>query len=998
MFCERERRGVLGKPSGFGDRRLRSPRGRLVAVLLAVAGMLVAGLPQTSAGTSSTGSDQIGEWGPILNWPTQGKHLILMPTGKVLVFPVGDKTYVWNPATGEFKFVPATFGDIHCAGHVTLADGDPLVVGGVNVDPFVGIKLNARFDAATETWTVLTPMKYARWYPTVTTLGDGRVLAISGTDEAKAKSAIPEVYDPATDTWTQLTGASRTQPLYPFMYVAPDGRVLDAAPKGANQYLNVAGSGSWSSGPTRPWDNQSGGCCNESGGMYGKGKILQSGGGDPAHARTGILDLTASTPAWEEVEPMAFPRRRHNVVVLADGSTLAVGGTRASDDASRAVLEAERFDPATKQWDTMAAMAVPRMYHSSAILLPDGSVVAAGGDNPSSTAKLTAQIYRPPYFFKGARPAITASPASASYGGTLTVGTDTAGIAEVALIRPGAATHAIDMNQRYVPLSFTQSGGDLTVAAPANGNVAPPGAYMLVVENANGVPSVARWIVLGAGAPPPPAAPTADFVASPTSGAAPLAVSFANQATGTGPLTFAWDFENDGTVDATDPNPQHTYTSMGKYTVRLTVTNAEGSDEQVKTDYITVGETPPPSSGQTWTFSAEADARVQESSPSTNYGTSFLRADGGNDPDVESYLRFTVSGVDSVTSAKLRVHATSGTGNGPAVHTAADNGWSEAGLTWGNRPARTSTGVDDKASIAADSWIEFDVTSLVAGSGTYTFVLATNSSDGVNLSSREATTSANRPHLVVTAGEAAPGPPTAEFTASPLRGYAPLTVDFADLSKGADAWAWDFQNDDGFESTERNPTFTYTNPGTYTVRLQVENEHGGDEEIKVEYVTVDATPATLTFSATADAKIKSSSATKNYGTVTDLQVRLGNSTTPHTYRSYVKFAVSGLARAPRSAKLRLYVVDPSAVGGLVHAVSSSWTESGITWNNAPLIEGSPLATIGPVSLNTWAEIDVGSVVTGNGTYSFALKEGTSSDSAHYASRETATRPELVVTP
>ena len=157
---------------------------------------------------------------------------------------------------------------------------------------------------------------------------------------------------------------------------------------------------------------------------------------------------------------------------------------------------------------------------------------------------------------------------------------------------------------------------------------------------------------------------------------------------------------------------------------------------------------PPPPSGGT-VFSPEADAPVQESSPASNYATSALRTDGGSDPDVESYLRFTTSNLTgTVQSAKLRLFATSGTADGPAVYSTG-NAWTETGITWNNRPARTSAARDDKGSIGSGTWVEYDVTPFVTGNGTFSFTLATTSSDGVDFYSREGTT---KPQLVVTTG------------------------------------------------------------------------------------------------------------------------------------------------------------------------------------------------------------------------------------------------------
>jgi hypothetical protein len=199
---------------------------------------------------------------------------------------------------------------------------------------------------------------------------------------------------------------------------------------------------------------------------------------------------------WRTVAPMAHARRRMNLTLLADGTVLAVGGTNKSDDVAGAVKPAEIFDPATETWRTVDAMAEPRMYHSTAVLLPDGRILSTGGE--ASGARLHAQIYSPPYLFQGPRPEITAAPAAADYGATFTVGTsDPASVTSVALIRPSAVTHAYDMNQRYVPLAFTAGAGGLEVTAPASGGIAPPGDYMLVIEGPTGVPSTAQFVRVG---------------------------------------------------------------------------------------------------------------------------------------------------------------------------------------------------------------------------------------------------------------------------------------------------------------------------------------------------------------------------------------------------------------------------------------------------------------------------------------------------------------------
>jgi hypothetical protein len=192
---------------------------------------------------------------------------------------------------------------------------------------------------------------------------------------------------------------------------------------------------------------------------------------------------------------MAFPRTYHNLTSLPDGNVLVTGGTETTDPDNRAVsvLAAEMWSPSTQAFTTMASMVTPRVYHSTALLLPDGRVLVAGGGEYNGTMpdQLNAEIYSPPYLFKGARPTVTSYPSTLQYGGSFAVQTpDAANIASVSLIRLGSVTHAFNQNQRFIPLSFTASSGSLTIQEPANANIAPPGHYMLFLVNSAGVPSV----------------------------------------------------------------------------------------------------------------------------------------------------------------------------------------------------------------------------------------------------------------------------------------------------------------------------------------------------------------------------------------------------------------------------------------------------------------------------------------------------------------------------
>ena len=211
---------------------------------------------------------------------------------------------------------------------------------------------------------------------------------------------------------------------------------------------------------------------------------------------------------------MAHPRAYQNMTMLPDGTVLVSGGMTTSDgtDLTKAVLPAEIWNPDTETWTTVASLQNGREYHSTALLLPDGRVLMSGGGRLGGRAENqdNAEIYSPPYLFKGPRPTITASPPGAGYGATFDVSTPNAAqISKVSLIRSPSVTHAIDMNQRFQFLNFTPGTGKVTVTAPANANLAPPGDYLLYLVDTNGVPSTGSFVRLSTtGDTEPPSAPT----------------------------------------------------------------------------------------------------------------------------------------------------------------------------------------------------------------------------------------------------------------------------------------------------------------------------------------------------------------------------------------------------------------------------------------------------------------------------------------------------------
>jgi len=225
------------------------------------------------------------------------------------------------------------------------------------------------------------------------------------------------------------------------------------------------------------------------------------GGGDPPTNTAEIIDLNQPNPAWRYTGSMASARRQMNATLLPTGDVLVIGGTSGGgfNNPVGAVHAAELWNPVTGTWTTLASNAVTRIYHSTALLLPDGRVLHTGsGDGGGSPDERNYELYSPPYLFQGPRPAITdVTPSTVGYGQIVFVGTPDGGsIAKVTFIRLGSVTHASDMGQRMVPLTFQQVNGGLSVAIPESRTSAPPGPYMLFLVSGNGVPSEARIMLL----------------------------------------------------------------------------------------------------------------------------------------------------------------------------------------------------------------------------------------------------------------------------------------------------------------------------------------------------------------------------------------------------------------------------------------------------------------------------------------------------------------------
>jgi hypothetical protein len=463
-------------------------------------------IPATFAVVTSSSPAVQGKWDPAFTTPSVLVHAHLLRTGKVLVW--GDKgtAFLWS-TTGGFTSVTKPYR-IYCTGHTFLPDGRLLIMGGTSAGT-AGLQAASIFNPSTSTWAATASMSRGRYYPTATTLPNGEVLVVSGHDANKVVVRAPEIW--SGGAWHKLpdTSVAIGQPYYPPMFVAPNGKVFMAG-FAQSRYLDVA-AGHWGPVINRLVARRDMGSAV----MYAPGKILYAGGGDSTQVPTAAaekIDLNRSSPVWTTAGTMKFPRRQMNATLLADGSVLVTGGTSGAgfNNQAGAVRVAELWNPTTGTWTTMARETQTRTYHSTALLLPSGRVLSSGGGEGGgityANSEFTAQVYSPPYLFKAdgtaaPRPSITSAPATLHYNQIFTVETpNAASVSRGTLIRLSSVTHTFNQSQLVYHLAFTRPAGTtttLSAKAPASGNVAPPGPYMLFLINGSGVPSMAKMVTVG---------------------------------------------------------------------------------------------------------------------------------------------------------------------------------------------------------------------------------------------------------------------------------------------------------------------------------------------------------------------------------------------------------------------------------------------------------------------------------------------------------------------
>lgn len=455
---------------------------------------------------------RLGSWSPPLPWPQIPIHAALTPDGRVMTFGTdGDGGQgaefgytVWDPVNGDHLVLPNTTStDIFCSAQILLpGSGDLLLAGGDirargqsngegGIRDNWGVDDVNRYRPSDGTLVSDAPMRFARWYPSLLTLADGRIFASGGVDENGRPVSHPEIYDPVLTSWRTLEGI-RYRDHYPRTFVAPSGRIVAVIGRGVH-WIDVEGRGAvrraatlrsathWKM-PAVEYD-------------IGKLMVVRGNGG------TSLIDISGAAPRVTE-GPGAGPRREWaSLTVLADGQVLMTGGGVDNTGGDRVSLDAALWQPESNAWVPAAAAAKPREYHSLALLLPDGRVLAAGGGAPGPTLHLNGEIFTPPYLYDehgelASRPALASAPTTLAPGplGYAFRMASTEPVSRVTLVRTGSVTHAFNFDQGFLTLSHTQQGDRISVDVDQPSSVLRPGFYLMFAFDDRGVPSLGHIV------------------------------------------------------------------------------------------------------------------------------------------------------------------------------------------------------------------------------------------------------------------------------------------------------------------------------------------------------------------------------------------------------------------------------------------------------------------------------------------------------------------------
>ncbi|MEV0962162.1 MULTISPECIES: kelch motif-containing protein [unclassified Streptomyces] len=382
---------------------------------------------------------------------------------------------------------------------------------------FQGIKEAYEFDPVAEKYITVDPMNEARWYPTLTTLEDGRVLSLSGLDEiGQIVPGKDEIYDPETKKW-KYTGFERRFPTYPAIFLMDNGKLFYSGSNAGYGPADVGRDpGVWDldtntftkvPGLSDPDLMETSATVMLPPAQDQRFMVIGGGGvgeSEKSSEKSRLVDLKDPNPRFEDGASLDKGTRYPSASLLPDDSVLVTGGSEDYRGRSGSnVLEARTYDPKTGKYTRVADPRVGRNYHSGSVLLPDGRVMIFGsdslfGDDANTKPGVFEQrieIYTPPYLYRDSRPEIGAGPEKIERGGSATFKSpDAAKLASAKLMRPSAVTHVTDVDQRSIALEMTKTADGFKVTVPKNRSLVPSGWYMLFVADDKGTPSEAVWV------------------------------------------------------------------------------------------------------------------------------------------------------------------------------------------------------------------------------------------------------------------------------------------------------------------------------------------------------------------------------------------------------------------------------------------------------------------------------------------------------------------------
>lgn len=387
---------------------------------------------------------------------------------------------------------------------------------------FEGTNKAYTFNPTTEKYEQAGDLNEKRWYPTLTGLPTGEVMATSGLDgEGQILQGQTEVYDPATRKWTNREDLTQYFPTYPAIFQTETSGTLfytgsnagyGPADKGRTPgFWNLQNNTMQPVTGLRDPDLLETSSSSWAGPVQNQTLMVVGGGGvgesDRSTGRIDLIKLNSPSPTFVPGPSLPQGTRYPSVVTLPDDTALITGGSAGYRGKSNSDNHTARiFNPQNGTLSDAADPKVGRDYHSEALLLPDGRVITLGSnplfadENNTKNASFEQRIevYTPPYLYHGERPQIADAPLTAQLGDTMTVASpQSADIVSARLIRPSAVTHVTDVEQRSIALGLHQHDGKLLLTIPTEATLVPPGNYMLFLVDNRGVPSVATWVHVG---------------------------------------------------------------------------------------------------------------------------------------------------------------------------------------------------------------------------------------------------------------------------------------------------------------------------------------------------------------------------------------------------------------------------------------------------------------------------------------------------------------------